>query len=69
MYLSNPLIFLFPERNKPMKLYISASDSIIGSMLVQKDDDGVEIAIYYFSRALNDVETRYSSIDKLYLCL
>lgn len=32
-YLSNPLILLPPERNKPMKLYIYASNSTIGSML------------------------------------
>lgn len=43
-----------------MKLYISASDSTIGSMLAQKDDDGVGMAIYYLSRLLNGAETRYN---------
>jgi len=45
-----------------MKLCISASDSTIGSMLSQKDENGVERAIYYLSRVLNDAETRYSPI-------
>ncbi|XP_050896875.1 uncharacterized protein LOC127103676 [Lathyrus oleraceus] len=52
-----------------MRLYISASDTTIGSMLVQENEDGVERVIYYLSRVLNDVETRYTSIEKLCLCL
>jgi len=52
-----------------MKLYISATDSTIGSMLAQEDENGVERAIYYLSRVLNDAETRYIPIEKLCLCL
>jgi len=52
-----------------MKLCISASDSMIGSMLAQEDENGVERAIYYLSRILNDAETRYSPAEKLCLCL
>ena len=52
-----------------MKLYIAASESTLGSMLAQEDDNGVERAIYYLSRVLNDAETRYSAIEKLCLCL
>lgn len=42
-----------------MKFQTYKSDSTIGSMLAQKDDDGVEMAIYYLSLVLDDVETRY----------
>jgi len=52
-----------------MKLYISASDSTIGSILAQEDKNGVERAIYYLNIVLNDVETRYSHVQKLRLCL
>ncbi|XP_045795462.1 uncharacterized protein LOC123889969 [Trifolium pratense] len=68
-YLSNPPTLMPPIRNKFMKLYISASDTTLGSMLAQEDENGEEKAIYYLSRVLNDVETRYSSIEKLCLCL
>jgi hypothetical protein len=68
-YLSNPPTLIPPIRNKSMKLYIAASDSTIGSMLAQKDENNVEKAIYYLSRVLNDAETRYSDIEKLCLCL
>ncbi|CAJ2657404.1 unnamed protein product [Trifolium pratense] len=68
-YLSKPPTLMPPIRNKAMKLYVAASDSTIGSMLAQEDENGVEKAIYYQSRILNDAETRYSSIEKLCLCL
>ncbi|WJX50210.1 hypothetical protein P8452_36545 [Trifolium repens] len=68
-YLSKPPMLMPPIRNKFMKLYISASDSTLGSMLAQEDENGEERAIYYLSRVLNDAETRYSSIEKLCLCL
>jgi len=38
-----------------MKLYIAASYNTIGSMLAQENENGVERAIYYLSRVLNDV--------------
>ncbi|WJX45968.1 hypothetical protein P8452_32810 [Trifolium repens] len=49
-----------PSRNKAMKLYIATSDKTIGSMLAQEDDNGIENAVYYLSRVLNDAETRYT---------
>lgn len=41
----NPQILLPPMRSKSMKLYIYASKMIIGSMLTQEDNDGVERAL------------------------
>lgn len=52
-----------------MKLYMSALDSIIGSMLAQDDDDGVERAIYYLSRLLINSKTGYSLIENLCMSL
>lgn len=68
-YLTKPSILFPPSRNKSMSLYIAASDTTIGSMLDQEDCNGVERPIYYLSRMLVDVETRYSLIEKLCLCL
>jgi len=68
-YLMNPPILLPPLKYKVMKLYIYASYNTIGSMLAQEDENGVERAIYYLRRVLNDVETRYHPSEKLCLCL
>jgi hypothetical protein len=52
-----------------MKLYIATSENTMGSMLSQEDENGVERAIYYLSRVLNDAETWYHHSEKLCLCL
>ena len=52
----HPPILSPPSRDKPMRLYISASNVTIGSMLAQEDNDGIERAIYYLSRVLNNAE-------------
>ena len=48
-YLVKPPILAPPVRHRPMRLYIAASNSTIGSMLVQQDEKGVERPIYYLS--------------------
>ena len=58
----NPHILSPPCGRKPMRLYISSSDVVICSMLAQEDENGIERAIYYLSRVLNDVEIRYTAI-------
>ncbi|XP_050896855.1 uncharacterized protein LOC127103652 [Lathyrus oleraceus] len=68
-YLSHLPILTPPCRNKSMRSYIAAPDKTLGSMLAQEDDNGVERAIYYLSRVLNDVKTRYNIVEKLCLCL
>ncbi|XP_024630434.2 uncharacterized protein [Medicago truncatula] len=68
-YLVNPPVLSPLLKGRRMKLYIATSDSTIGSMLAQEDEHGTERAIYYLSRVLNDVETRYHPSEKLCLCL
>ena len=48
-YLVKPPILAPPVRNRPMRLYITASDTTKGSMLVQEDENGVERPVYYLS--------------------
>ncbi|XP_016199503.1 uncharacterized protein LOC107640499 [Arachis ipaensis] len=68
-YLTNPPIMTPPKHGAPLKLYVSASEVTIGGMLAQEDENGNERVIYYLSRVLNDVESRYSPIEKLCLAL
>jgi len=67
-YLVNPLVLVPPQHNKPFKLYLSTDGTVIGSALIQ-EFEGKERVIYYISRRLVDAETRYSTIEKLCLCL
>ncbi|XP_057745163.1 uncharacterized protein LOC130963029 [Arachis stenosperma] len=68
-YLTNPPIMTPPRHGAPLKLYVSASEVRIGGMLAQEDENGNERVIYYLSHVLNDVESRYSPIEKLCLAL
>ncbi|CAN6542153.1 unnamed protein product [Malus baccata var. baccata] len=68
-YLTYPPVLVPPQRGEPLKLYISASDKSIGSLLAQNNQGGKEEAVYYLSRILTEVETRYSPIEKLCLAL
>ncbi|XP_070668934.1 uncharacterized protein [Malus domestica] len=58
-----------PQRGKPFKLYISTSERSIGNLLAQNNEGGKKQAIYYLSRILTEVETRYTSVEKLCLAL
>ena len=48
-------------------LYLAASESTIGVVLVQEDDKLQEHVIYYLSHALAGPELRYSHVEKLAL--
>jgi len=50
-------------------LYLAAADTTIGMVLVQTDDDDIEHVIYYLSRNLLDMETRYAYVEKLALAV
>ena len=55
-----------PQQGKPFKLYISADDKTIRSALMQ-EFEGKERVVFYLSRRLLDLETRYSPTEKIML--
>jgi len=57
-----------PQLNKPFKLYVVADTHTIGSALMQ-EFEGKEQVVFYLSRRLLDLETRYTPVEKLCLCL
>ncbi|XP_050233412.1 uncharacterized protein LOC126681899 [Mercurialis annua] len=67
-YLVKPPVMMPPKQGHPLLLYISAAHESLGCMLAQ-EDQGVERSVYYLSKSLTDTEIRYSTIEKLCLCL
>ena len=57
-----------PQLDKPFIVYLSADVVSIGSVLIQ-EFEGKEWVIFYLSRHLLDVKTRYSDMECLCLCL
>ena len=64
---SSSLVPLIPGR--PLLLYLSFSDMVLGCMLAQLDDSRKEQAIYYLSKRMLEYECRYIMIERLCLAL
>ena len=47
-YLTTPSVLIPPREGKPVKLYISATQESIGSLLAQDNEDGHEQAAFLF---------------------
>jgi len=67
-YLSSPPVLIPPQKGIPFRLYLSAGEKSISSVLIQ-ELEGKERVVFYLSRRLLDAETRYSPVEKLCLCL
>jgi hypothetical protein len=67
-YLSSPPVLIPPQKGVLFRLYLSAGNKSIGSVLIQ-ELEGKDRAVFYLSRRLLDAETRYSPVEKLCLCL
>ena len=66
----NPLVLSVPISGKPLLLYVAVTESSIGVVLAQHDEDGKkEKAIYYLSRTFLDYEEKYTVIEKHCLAL
>ena len=58
-YLSKPHVLMPHIQGHPLKLYLSALSESIGCLLAQNNYKGHEQAVYYLSRVLNPIDTRY----------
>lgn len=67
MLLVNAPLLRPPNYHRDFTLYLAAAFSTIAMVLVQDDDDGNQHVIYYLSRSLLDIETRYAHVEKLTL--
>ena len=56
-----------PKPGEDLFMYLSVSEHAISIMLLR--DQGVQQPVYYISKALVDVETRYLPLEKLVLAL
>lgn len=63
--LTNSPLLHPPDYMRDYILYLAASVSTVGMVLVHEDDNGEEHVIYYLSKSLASPEIRYSHMDKL----
>ena len=65
--LASTLIISLPNYQKDFLLYLAASDTTVGMVLVQIDDVHFEHVIYYLSHGLVGAELKYPYVEKLAL--
>ncbi|KAK2999828.1 hypothetical protein RJ639_023077 [Escallonia herrerae] len=67
-YLSSPPLLTKPVTGEDLFIYLSISEVAVSTVLIQ-EEEGKQRPIYYISKVLQDVETRYPRIDKVALAL
>ena len=67
--LSSTPVLSLSDYSRDFILYLAASDSTIGMVLVQEHDSLQEHAIYYLSRSLVKAELSYAHVEKLALAV
>ena len=68
-YLFHPPVLGAPTPGKPFRLYIAAQEQSLGTLCVQENGEGKEVALYYLSCTLVGAELKYSPIKKMCLSL
>ncbi|KAK2998958.1 hypothetical protein RJ639_023927 [Escallonia herrerae] len=67
-YLSSPPLLTKPVTGEDLFLYLSISEVAVSTVLI-REEEGKQRPVYYISKVLQDVETRYPRIDKVALTL
>ena len=67
-YLGKPPLLSKPVKGEPLFLYLAVSEHTISGALI-REEERVQWPVYYISKRLIDVETRYPKMEKLALAL
>ena len=58
-----------PIHKRPLLLYLATNLNAIGALIAQENEGGVEQPVYYISRALKNIETRYPRAERVCLAI
>ena len=67
-YLSNPPILSQPDKEEVLYVYLAVIKHAVSFVLV-RNEDGIQRLIYYVSKSLQEVETRYLPLEKAMLAI
>ncbi|KAK3020962.1 hypothetical protein RJ639_046326 [Escallonia herrerae] len=67
-HLSSPPLLSKPFPGEDLLIYLSVTEVAVSTVLI-REENGIQKPIYYVSKVLQDVETRYPKIDKIALAL
>ena len=67
-YLSRPPIMSSPETDEVLYAYIAVALHAV-SLVLTRDDNGLQKPIYYVSKSLHEAEVRYLPLEKAILAV
>jgi len=62
--LTSDQVLMCPRVDRPYRLYTDSSNTAVGGILTQFDDDGQERVIQYVSHQLDDTQRRWAAIER-----
>ena len=65
-YLSRPPIMSSPEADEVLYAYIAVAPHAVSLVLI-RDDNGIQKPVYYVSKTLHEAEVRYQPLEKAIL--
>ena len=67
-YLSRPSIMSSPKADEVLYAYIAVAPHAVSLVLI-RDDNGLQKSVYYVSKSLHEVEVRYLPLEKAILAV
>ena len=67
-YLSRPPIMSSPEADEVLYAYIAVAPHAVSLVLI-RDDKGIQKPVYYVSKSLHEAEVRYLPLEKAILAV
>ena len=67
-YLTSPPLLSPSKQSEHLSLYLAVSPTAVSSALI-REENGVQLPIYYTSKAFQGAEERYPTLEKLALAL
>ncbi|KAF8090003.1 hypothetical protein N665_0491s0008 [Sinapis alba] len=67
-YLTTPPVLAKPEEGDILSLYIAVSSTAVSGVLI-KEDRGEQRPIFFTSKCMTNLETRYSTLEKMALAV
>ena len=68
MYLTSPPLLSPSKQGEPLSLYLAVSPTVVSSALI-REEDGVQLPVYYTSKAFQGAEERCLVMEKLAVAL
>ena len=62
--LTQALVLISPDFSKDFQIYSFASEHTVAGILLQKNDEGLEQPIAFYSKILRDAPLRYNIMEK-----